>query len=149
MSAFNIVTLPGYYALYALYFDYPINNAFFGKSERAEAMRRFVLTVQRIEAAVQPYRKTWALRLFTERQALSRFSPHLVNEALRQLRELVDQLGPPEGWRGGELPPREGAHAGRRKRVAGPRSALSQPPAPERPVPPLAAPPPTALRLSA
>ncbi|MEE8396696.1 MAG: hypothetical protein V3S29_11620, partial [bacterium] len=122
---------------------------FFGKSEHAEAMRRFVLTVQRIEAAVQPYRKTWALRLFTERQALSRFSPQLVNEALRQLRELVEQLGSPPGWRGGELPPREDAQAGRRKRVAGPGSSVSRPPAPERPVPPFAAPPPTALRLSA
>ncbi len=105
MGAINIITLPGYYYLYALYFDYPINNAFFGGGEYAERVRELERVVQRIRAMVQPYRKSWPLRLFTERDAVARFSPDAVNEMLAQLRVLVERLGPPPGWSRGPLPP--------------------------------------------
>ena len=61
--------------------------------------------VQSLQGMVQPHRKTWALRLFTERDAVSRFSPDAVGELLSQLRRLVEQLGPPPGWHRGPLPP--------------------------------------------
>ena len=98
MSFFNVVTQQGYYYLYALYFDYPINNAFFREKEDRERVKEMLEVVQRIEELVQPYRKTWALRLFTERSSLARFSPELVNEAFRQLGEIVKLLGAPPGW---------------------------------------------------
>ena len=98
MSFFNVVTQQGYYYLYALYFDYPINNAFFAGREDRERMEEMVRVIRRIEELVQPHRKTWALRLFTERSSMARFSPELVSEAYRQLGEIVKLLGAPPGW---------------------------------------------------
>jgi hypothetical protein len=118
MGAINIITLQGYYYLYALFFDYPINNAYFLKGENQARVVESMRVVQRLHALRQPYRKSWALRLFTERDAMSRFSPELVNVVLFQIRELVDQIGPPPGWSRGPLPamrqPREPARGVRR-----------------------------------
>ncbi len=124
MGAINVITLQGYYYLYALYFDYPINNAFFGNEENAQRIREALRTVQRLEAMVQPYRKHWRVRLFTERDAVARFSPELVNVALFQLRELVNQLGPPPGWSRGPLPSMEAPHL----RSAARRNSGGEPP---------------------
>ncbi len=60
MGAINVITLQGYYYLYALYFDYPLNNAFFANEENQERVRESLRTVQRLRAMVQPYRKSWA-----------------------------------------------------------------------------------------
>ncbi len=147
MGAINILTQPGYYYLYALYFDYPINNAFFGGEEYAERVRELVRVVQHIRALQQPYRKSWPLRLFTERDAMARFSPDTVNEMLAQLREIVEQLGPPPGWsRGplpgwsrGALPPARRARRERTGRPISPRVGNAT--APERPASPYPSPP--------
>jgi hypothetical protein len=72
MGVINVITLQGYYYLYALYFDYPINNAFFTQEENAERVWEVVRVVQRMKALVQPHRKSWPVRLFTERDAVSR-----------------------------------------------------------------------------
>lgn len=104
MGAINIINLQGYYYLYALFFDYPINNAFFAKEENQAKVVESMWVVQKLHAMRQPYRKSWALRLFTERDAVSRFSPDLVNIVLYQIRELVNQIGPPPGWSRGPLP---------------------------------------------
>ena len=98
MNAQNILILPGYYYLYALYADYQLNNAFFSGQEDTQRMREIIRVVQYAREVLQPYRKSWALRLFTERKALARFSPHLVSEVLRELRHMVETLGPPPGW---------------------------------------------------
>ncbi len=120
-----LITHPGYYYLYALYFDYPINNAWFKQREYAALILERsgkALTVPRpsggfgflspaavrsapLMALVQPYRKSPALRLFTERQSLERFPPERVNEAWRQLRNLIERVGPPPGWPDGPPPP--------------------------------------------
>lgn len=117
MGTANIITLQGYYYLYALFFDYPINNAYFLKGENRARVEESIRTVQRLYAMRQPYRKSWALRLFTERDAMARFSPELVNVVLFQIRELVNQIGPPPGWSRGPLPamrqPREPARTAR------------------------------------
>ena len=138
MSFFNVVTQQGYYYLYALYFDYPINNAFFAKKEYGERMEEMVRVIQQIEELVQPYRKTWALRLFTERSSLARFSPELANEAYRQLSEIVKLLGAPPGWpprkhgRTGPSPGRAAAPAARRARALPP--PVGPPPFPQSPI---------------
>ena len=98
MNTQNILILPGYYYLYALYADYGLNNAFFSEGEDTARMRAIVRAVQEVREVMAPFRKSWALRLFTERTALARFSPHLVNEVLRELRALVQEVGPPAGW---------------------------------------------------
>ena len=98
MTIYNLATLPGYYYLYALYFDYPLNNAWFSPREYEAQVRAALRALQPVLAARQPVRKSMALRLFTEREALHRYSPEQVNEAWRQLRDLVDLLGPPPGW---------------------------------------------------
>lgn len=146
MGAINILAQPGYYYLYALYFDYPINNAFFGGEEYSERVRELVRVVQRLHALQQPYRKSLALRLFTERDAMARFSPDTVNEMLVQLRELVDRLGPPPGWSRGPLPgwsrgapPARRARRERTGRPISPRGGGTA--APERPAVPYPAPP--------
>ena len=131
MGAINVITLQGYYYLYALFFDYPINNAFFTNVENRDRVIESLRTVQRLQAMRQPYRKSWAVRLFTERDAMARFSPELVNVVLYQLRELVEQIGPPPGWSRGPLPtmrpPRTGSRLGRWKddppEVSAPRGA--------------------------
>jgi hypothetical protein len=134
MGVINVITLQGYYYLYALYFDYPINNAFFTQEENAERVWEVVRVVQRMKALVQPHRKSWPVRLFTERDAVSRFSPDAVNQMLVDLRELVEQLGPPPGWSRGPLPPPTRV-AGRhpRRRSARMAPAAGEEPSPRRP----------------
>ena len=98
MNSQNILILPGYYYLFALYADYGLSNAFFSAGEDAARMRTLVQAVREVHVVMAPYRKTWALRLFTERTALARFSPHLINEVLRELHALIQQVGAPPGW---------------------------------------------------
>ena len=100
-----LITHPGYYYLYALYFDYPINNAWFKRREYAALIQERLRTIQPLLALVQPYRKSQALRLFTERESRDRFPPERVNEAWRQLRNLIERVGPPPGWPDGPPPP--------------------------------------------
>jgi hypothetical protein len=100
MSAINVVTLPGYYALYALYADYLLNNERHAALEDLERVRESVRLLGPALGLEQPFRKSWALRLFTGREALSAYPAELVDEAWRQLREAVAALGPPPGWRG-------------------------------------------------
>lgn len=100
-----LITHPGYYYLYALYFDYPINNAWFKRREYAALIQERLRTIQPLLALVQPYRKSPALRLFTERESRERFPPERVNEAWRQLRNLIERVGPPPGWPDGPPPP--------------------------------------------
>jgi hypothetical protein len=128
-TPFNIATLPAYYALYALYFDYDSNNASALAREDLERVRESARIIQPLLGLVQPYHKSWALRLFTERASLDAYAPELVDEAWRQLRQLVEHLGPPPGW---EPPPsREGWL---RRRLAD-RVFPYRPPAPEPAVP--------------
>lgn len=92
MSAINVLTLPEYYYLYALFFDYPLNNAFAIDREERDRIRGWLKQVRPATALYKPYEKSFALRLFTERQALARWSPELAVEALRQLKGAVDRL---------------------------------------------------------
>ena len=94
----HLVTHPGYYQLYALYHDYQINNARHAEMEYADLLRERVQVIQPLLALVQPYRKSWALRLFTERQSMGRFHPTMVHELWRQLAEVIAAIGPPKGW---------------------------------------------------
>lgn len=73
-----------------------------------EELGRAILPLRRY---IAPYRKSFALRLFTERQALAHFRPELVDEALRQWRGLIEWVGPPVGWPRPPRPrrPRQGA----------------------------------------
>ena len=100
-----LVTHPGYYYLYALYADYPINNAWFRKREYAALLSERLRTIQPLLALVQPYRKSPALRMFTERRSRDRFPPELANEAWRELRQMIERIGPPAGWPDGSAPP--------------------------------------------
>lgn len=125
MTAINIVTLPGYYALYALYADYLLNNERHAALEDLERVRKSVRMLGPVLGLEQPFRKDWPLRLFTERESLASYPPELVDEAWRQLREAIDALGPPPGWRGPR--PRERLS----RRVFKPRPVLP-PPAPAR-----------------
>ncbi len=100
----HLATQPGYYYLYALYADYRINNAWFREGEYSELLRERIRVIQPLLALVQPYRKSPALRLFTERQSRDRFPPDKVNEAYRELRALIEKIGPPPGWPDGEAP---------------------------------------------
>ncbi|HUJ76328.1 MAG TPA: hypothetical protein VL359_15810 [bacterium] len=100
----SLANLPAYYALYAWYADMPVNAAWLARQEDVRRMQEYVRVVQPLLALGQPYRKTWALRLFTERASLAGFPPELVQEAWRQVREQLERIGPPPGWRGGEQP---------------------------------------------
>lgn len=143
MGAINVITQQGYYYLYALYFDYPLNNAFFSDEENRERVMESLRAVQRLRGMVQPYRKSWAVRLFTERDAIARFSPDAVNTMLFQLRELVTQLGPPPGWSRGPLPAMRPPRQRRRPRAAAAEPAAAPPSAmePRRPPSPFPKPP--------
>lgn len=114
-----LVNQPGYYYLYALYADYPINNAWLRRRETAAVLGERLRVIQPLLAALEPYRKSAALRLFTERAGSGRFPPERVSEAWRQLRALLEYAGPPAGWP--EAPPpappyREALPAGLRRR---------------------------------
>lgn len=101
----HLATQPGYYYLYALYADYRINNAWFTEREYAALLRERLRVIQPLLALAQPYRKSPALRLFTERNSLERFPVEKVDEAYRQLRNLIERIGPPPGWPDAEPPP--------------------------------------------
>jgi len=98
MTAINIATLPAYYPLYALYTDYIINNLEHARLEDMARVRESLRVIAPLMGKDQPYRKSWALRLFTERQALDSFPPEQVDEAWRQVREWIEQMGPPPDW---------------------------------------------------
>jgi hypothetical protein len=123
-----ILTHPAYYAFYGLYADYPLNNLEAAALGDVRRVRETLRELQPLLGQQQPYHKTWALRLFTEREALGRFAPELVDEAWRQLRQVVDGLGPPTGWTADPAP--------RARRDATPRRRLQyrrvqpRPPAP-------------------
>ena len=93
-----LVAHPGYYYLYALYADYPLNAAWLRKRETAAALRERLRLLQPLLGLVQPYRKSPALRLFTGRHATGRFPPEQVDEAWRELRAMLERIGPPAGW---------------------------------------------------
>jgi hypothetical protein len=95
----SIATLPAYYPLYALYVDYQINNVHHARVEDLERVREALRVIAPLIGKEQPYRMEWSLRLFTERQALAGYAPELVDEAWRQVREAIERLGPPPGWR--------------------------------------------------
>lgn len=94
----QLITQPGYYYLYALYADFAADNAKHLSREYEVLLQRRLRAAQPLLGLVQPYRKSWALRLFTERKSLGRFQPEEVSEAWRQLGELIQRLGPPAGW---------------------------------------------------
>ena len=101
----HLATQPGYYYLYALYADYAVNNAWFREREYAALLRERLRVIQPLLALVQPYRKSPSLRLFTERLGRERFPPDQVNEAYRELRALIQRVGPPPGWQQTPPPP--------------------------------------------
>jgi hypothetical protein len=96
----SLAEQPAYYALYALYADYQINTRFNLEREYFARLRDSVRFIQPLTGLVQPDMKSWALRLFTERQALARFSPEVASAAWRLVRQLVDEIGEPRGWAG-------------------------------------------------
>ena len=122
----HLATQPGYYYLYALYADYRLNNAWFSEREYADLLRERIRVIQPLLALVQPYRKSPALRLFTERLSRDRFPVDKVNEAYRQLRELIEKIGPPPGWPDAEAPQapeyQHAIPAGAKKREAEPEA---------------------------
>ncbi len=95
MSTVNVLTVQGYYYLYALFFDYPINNEFYIRGEERERIREYLRAVQPILGLKQPFRLDGKLRLFTQRQSMARFSPEKVHELLRQLRNTVELTAQP------------------------------------------------------
>ena len=95
MSAINVLTIQGYYYLYALFFDYPINNEYYVRGEERERIREYLRAVQPILGLKQPFRLDVRLRLFTQRQSMERFSPEKVHELLRQLRNTVELAAEP------------------------------------------------------
>ncbi len=147
MTTANLATLPGYYYLYALYFDYEINNRLHNAREHEQRIAAALREIAEPVRLTQPYRKTWALRLFTERESEARFRSELVSEAWRQLRELVDRIGPPVGWpSGADLKSPTGRAPSRRPapppewtepppdKPAGPPESSSQDPPPRSPI---------------
>lgn len=115
----SLAEQPAYYSLYALYADYAINNAFHLEREYYARLRDAVRFIQPLTGQVQPDMKSWSLRLFTERQALARFSPEVASAAWRLVRQAVEQIGPPRGWKSQTRPagspaPRKPAHAAAR-----------------------------------
>ena len=95
MSAINVLTIQGYYYLYALFFDFPINNEYYVRGEERERIREYLRAVQPILGLKQPFRLDVRLRLFTQRQSMERFSPEKVHELLRQLRNTVELTAQP------------------------------------------------------
>ena len=93
-----LVNHPAYYFLFGLYTDYPLNNAFALPLESQREVQRRLREIQPLLWHFRPYRKSYALRLFTEREALARFAPEKVDEAWRQLRQIIEQVGPPARW---------------------------------------------------
>jgi hypothetical protein len=90
---------PAYYSLYALYADYALNNARHLEREYFARLRDAVRFIQPLTGWTRPDMKSWSLRLFTERQALARFSPEVASAAWRLVRQAVEEIGQPKGWR--------------------------------------------------
>lgn len=137
-GAINHLVVQGYYYLYALYFDYPINNAWFLDRESQARLRERLRVAQPLLALYQPYRKSWALRLFTERRSVERFPSELINEAYRQLRQVLEHIGPVP-----ERLPREQRTRPPERRIRPRGTPRPQPAPPPRPRPqPFRKPPP-------
>lgn len=100
-----LITHPGYYYLYAAYADFALNGEALRRREYAELIQERLRTIQPLLAMVQPYRKSPALRVFTRRRSLERFPPEKADEAWRELRGLIERVGPPAGWRPGAAAP--------------------------------------------
>ncbi|MDH4225635.1 MAG: hypothetical protein OEW12_08315, partial [Deltaproteobacteria bacterium] len=98
MTVINLATLPEYYYLYALYFDYQLNNRTHLNEEEARRVEDILRRVHPLGRRGAPFRKSWALRLFTERDDLTRFSPHQLKEAWHQLHRLLEQWRLTRGW---------------------------------------------------
>ena len=94
----SLAEQPAYYALYALYVDYMVNRRRDAEREYLERLHEVVTYIQPLIGKEQPYMKSWALRLFTEREALKRFSLEQAGTAWELVRKVVDQIGPPPGW---------------------------------------------------
>lgn len=105
---------PAYYSLYALYHDYPVSNVWFQEPEHAARLKKSLRTIAPLLELISPYRKSYALRLFTERESLLRFPPDKANEAWRQLRHMIELIGTPAGW---EERGKEPEEDGRREEV--------------------------------
>jgi len=101
-----LVNHPAYYYLFGLYTDYPLNSAFHLPLESRRELQVRLREIQPLLWKFEFYRKSYALRLFTERAALARFSPEQVDEAWRQLRQVIDELGPPPRWAESRTAPR-------------------------------------------
>lgn len=107
-----LVTHPGYYYLYAAYADFALNGEALRRKEYARLIQERLRALQPVLAMVQPYRKSPALRVFTRRRSLERFPPEKADEAWRELRGLIERVGPPAGWKTGAAPPAGGAGPG-------------------------------------
>ncbi len=132
----SLAEQPAYYSLYALYADYAINNAYYLEREYYARLREVVRFIQPLTGQVQPDMKSWSLRLFTERQALARFSPEVASAAWRLVRQAVEQIGPPRGWKpqrrpaGGASPRMPAPAAARHAQAAPPREQPAYPRSP-------------------
>ena len=136
-----LVNHPAYHSLYGIYADYRVNNALFNERENQARLQKLLRQVQPLLWRYTPYRKSFALRLFTERQSLERFPAHKAQEAWRELKELIERIGPPPGWM--DEDPRQGSgadakdesahHAGEGKR-SGKKNAHRWPDFPKSPV---------------
>ena len=137
----SLAEQPAYYSLYALYADYALNNARHLEREYFGRLRDAVRFIQPLTGWTRPDMKSWSLRLFTERQALDRFSPEVASAAWRLVRQAVEEIGPPRGWRtsspaaGRPARPARAAHT----RAGAPPRAFqaprpSEPPFPRSPV---------------
>src|SRR5579863_7230157 len=91
----SLAEQPAYYALYALYVDYLANNQAHRAREYFARLYKVVTYIQPLLGLEQPYQKSWSLRLFTEREALARFSPERASTAWWLVRQAVDEIGPP------------------------------------------------------
>ena len=94
----SLAEQPAYYALYALYVDYMVNQRRDAEREYFARLREVVTYIQPLIGKEQPYMKSWTLRLFTEREALNRFSLEQAGTAWELVRKVVDQIGPPSNW---------------------------------------------------
>jgi hypothetical protein len=94
----SLAEQPAYYALYALYADYAANNGFHRAREYFARLREIVRFIQPLQGKEQPYMQSWSLRLFSEREALARFTPEQASAAWRLVRQVVDEIGLPAGW---------------------------------------------------
>ncbi|MDH4120408.1 MAG: hypothetical protein OEV94_01710 [Deltaproteobacteria bacterium] len=99
----SLITLPEYYPLFAVYFDYLVNHQHHLAQEQLRRIQQSLRSVHARAEVGAPWRKSWTLRLFTERFLLERFPPHLVKEAWLFLREELEGLPLQEA---GDQPPR-------------------------------------------